>query len=416
MKIFPRCAFTLIELLIVIAIIAILAVVVLLALNPAELLRQSRDANRVSDMATLTNALNLYTTDQAGSQSFSMGIASDTYFSIFDPTATSTAGDQCQGLNMLSLNTSVGQSWQCASSSTYRSVNTTGWLPVNLISLSAGSPIGSLPIDPTNQTSSGLFYAYNTNGNQFEVTADLESSKYKAQYGQTPQTSLFPEIISGGTPTVSALYNPSGLVGYWPMDEGSGSSTQDLSGNSNIGTWSGTPAGTSGYYSGGKVGSWAGYFNGSSDMVSIPDTASLDLSSALSVSLWLKTSGGMAMDILTKSTTSPNYSMDITGKIRFFGYEGATPVGYTTGVGNILNDGIWHYVVGTYDGSFFKLYEDGALVASGGAVGNLSTNANALQVGYRPAVGFFLGSIDDVRIYNRALSAAEIQAMYNAEK
>ncbi len=55
--------FTLIELLVVIAIIAILAVVVILTLNPAELLRQSRDSNRVSDFATLKSAIGLYSED-----------------------------------------------------------------------------------------------------------------------------------------------------------------------------------------------------------------------------------------------------------------------------------------------------------------------------------------------------------------
>jgi prepilin-type N-terminal cleavage/methylation domain-containing protein len=57
MYVSSRKAFTLIELLVVIAIIAILAVVVVLTLNPAEILKQSRDSNRVSDMDTLTHAL-----------------------------------------------------------------------------------------------------------------------------------------------------------------------------------------------------------------------------------------------------------------------------------------------------------------------------------------------------------------------
>lgn len=67
-----RRAFTLIELLVVIAIIAILSVVVVLSLNPAETLRQSRDSNRVSDLDTLTHALSLYQADQGtvGGQGF----------------------------------------------------------------------------------------------------------------------------------------------------------------------------------------------------------------------------------------------------------------------------------------------------------------------------------------------------------
>src|SRR5271154_2180592 len=60
-----RKGFTLIELLVVIAIIAVLAVVVILSLNPAELLRQARDSNRVSDMATFKSAIALYLADVA---------------------------------------------------------------------------------------------------------------------------------------------------------------------------------------------------------------------------------------------------------------------------------------------------------------------------------------------------------------
>ena len=58
-----RSGFTLIELLVVIAIIAILSVVLILTLNPAELLRQARDSNRVSDLATLKSAISLYLAD-----------------------------------------------------------------------------------------------------------------------------------------------------------------------------------------------------------------------------------------------------------------------------------------------------------------------------------------------------------------
>src|ERR1700691_308696 len=95
--------FTLIEILVVIAIIAILAAVVVLTLNPAELLRQSRDANRVSDMATLTSALSLYNTDQSGASTFSMGSTTTAYPSTSDPAATSTAGTNCLTAGFLTL-------------------------------------------------------------------------------------------------------------------------------------------------------------------------------------------------------------------------------------------------------------------------------------------------------------------------
>src|ERR1700733_4058065 len=94
-----RRAFTLIELLVVIAIIAVLAVVVILTLNPAELLKQSRDANRISDIATINQSLALYLEDVGGG----MGTSSILYPSLPDSSATSTVGDQCQAAGLPTL-------------------------------------------------------------------------------------------------------------------------------------------------------------------------------------------------------------------------------------------------------------------------------------------------------------------------
>ena len=155
-----EAAFTLVEFLIVIAIIAVLSVVVVLVLNPFQLLFQSRDSNRVSDMAALNVALGIYSAQ--GGNSF--GNANTIYISIPDPTATSTAGDQCQGLSLLAAPS--GTSYFCASSSTFRNTNGTGWIPVNLTTLPGGSPLGQLPIDPVNQSSSNFYYTYVTGGGQ----------------------------------------------------------------------------------------------------------------------------------------------------------------------------------------------------------------------------------------------------------
>ena len=178
----PKKGFTLIELLIVIAIIAILAVVVVLVLNPAELLKQSRDAERVSDLATLTSAVNLYASDQAGSANFSLGSSSVTYISTPDPNAT-TAGTDCSdmGANFL-----AGGYFHCAASSTFRNVSSTGWIPINFNAMSAGSPFGALPVDPVNSTSSNLYYAYQPVGSGFRITANPESQKYQAALAANP--------------------------------------------------------------------------------------------------------------------------------------------------------------------------------------------------------------------------------------
>jgi type II secretory pathway pseudopilin PulG len=68
-----RSAFTLIELLVVIAITEILSVVVMLTLNPAELLRQSRDSTRIADMGTLNTALGIFSEDVGSSMASALG-------------------------------------------------------------------------------------------------------------------------------------------------------------------------------------------------------------------------------------------------------------------------------------------------------------------------------------------------------
>ncbi len=412
-------AFTLIELLIVIAIIAVLSVVVILTLNPVELLKQARDANRISDMATLTTAVNLFLTDTGGSAS--LGLASTSYISITDPTATSTTGNQCQGLNLPALSTSTGQNWQCAASSTARKNDGTGWLPLNFSTLSTGSPLGQLPQDPINQTSSGLFYSYSAQGTQYAVAAIMESSKYKQQYGTNPPTPLFPEaVIKGNNPSVSVLFSPTGLVGYWPMDEGAGSTTVDKSGSGNNGTWSGTPAGTSGYYSAGKVGTWGGSFDGTSTRASLGATTPILFpmaNASRTLTVWIKTSqssGGFGIINYGNGGTGYDNILYIVtpGYASFKQQGGANRIdGGTT----IVNDNNWHFIVFTYDGSNQVLYVDGVLVNSrSGAILNTTSGSNNYfgDSGY----GYFQGLIDDVRIYNRTLPPAEIQALYNAEK
>jgi len=72
----------------------------------------------------------------------------------------------------------------------------------------------------------------------------------------------------------------------------------------------------------------------------------------------------------------------------------------------------WHFVVGTYDGSQIKLYTDGTLSSSTPKTGAITPATTVSYIGRLD----FNGKIDDFRIYNRALSAAEIIALYNASR
>ncbi|HVN26280.1 MAG TPA: type II secretion system protein [Candidatus Paceibacterota bacterium] len=151
--------FTLIEVLVVIAIIAVLAVVAILDLNPAELLKQSRDSNRLSDMATIKNALSMYLDDAEMPVLGSPATCYEDLQSTSDCPWSATASD-----------TPLGN----ASSS----IDGSGWIPVDFDELSAGAPFGSLPQDPINSTSGNYFYSYIVNGTDFKVTATMESKVY----------------------------------------------------------------------------------------------------------------------------------------------------------------------------------------------------------------------------------------------
>ncbi len=418
--------FTLIELLVVIAIIAILAVVVVLTLNPAELLRQSRDSNRVSDMDTLNSALSLYSTDQSAAPSFSLGSSSVVYVSIPDPAATSTAGTNCASLGLPAL--PVTYSYHCAASSTYRNANGTGWIPVNLAAISSGDPLSNLPVDPTNQSSSRLYYTYTTNGAQFEVTAAMESAKYGLG-GSNDQ-------ISGDGGSLASVYEKGSrlglepldygdptLAGYWPLDEGSGGIAYDDSGTNATGTWYGSTP----YYTTGKIGPYAGSFNGANDYVNMGNPTALQSTNALTVSAWINPSVTTSwLRIVSNSWQSGSLGgvIDLStgGSSNVFCFIKTTSGSPSiSSPSNSISAGSWAHVVCEYSGSSLSLYINGVLVNQTLVGGTLSYSngypwAIGAEMGTSTPAEFFNGAIDDVRIYGRALSASEVAAMYNGGK
>jgi prepilin-type N-terminal cleavage/methylation domain-containing protein len=150
--------FTLIELLIVIGILAILVAAVVVVLNPAQLLAQARDGQRMSDLDALRSAVSLYlaTADSA--------------------TLTTTSTYTVAG-------TATPTGWTGASVNNSTAVTGTGWVNVDLTKTAGGSPIAKLPIDPTN--SGNYYYGYKaaSTTNTFKLITRLESSKYASKMG-----------------------------------------------------------------------------------------------------------------------------------------------------------------------------------------------------------------------------------------
>ena len=249
-------SFTLIELLIVLGILAVIATVAILALNPQELIKQARDTQRMADLATLNKALAVY---QSSGQ-MSLGSATTVYVSV---PANQT---NCSDLGLPTLPS--GYTYACVTSSTLRSVNGTGWIPLAFSSVSYGAPLEKLPVDPINTTTTRNYYIY-IPGGSWELATAMESAKFKMG-GGADQASKdggpYPGLYEEGT-NLSLLpidYGDSSLVGYWKFDEGGTPTTAtDYSGSNTVGSWAGTGA----HYAQSpvKVGSYSAQLNGSDD-------------------------------------------------------------------------------------------------------------------------------------------------------
>ena len=209
--------------------------------------------------------------------------------------------------------------------------------------------------------------------------------------------------------TKSALATSAGLVAAFAFDEGSGTTVTDASGTGNNGTTANTT------WAAGKNGG-ALSFNGTSSRVTIPDSASLHLTTAMTLEAWVDKTATNAgwRDVIYKGDDNYYLSASSASNNRPAGggiiggtyseaYATATPATNT-----------WVHLALTYDGSAVRLFVNGAQVASTATTGNIATSTNPLSIGSDPIYGqYFQGLIDDVRVYNVALSAAQIQTDMN---
>jgi hypothetical protein len=147
--------------------------------------------------------------------------------------------------------------------------------------------LSSLPIDPQNTSSTGLFYTY-VSGGSFELTAAFKSSKFKlGGYKDIVSTDggLYPDLYEvGSNLSLQPLdHGDTSLVGYWPLNEGTGTIAYDKSGKGNNGTWNGTS--TPHYVT--SNGKMVGYFNGVSDYVNTTNVLNFGVT-GFSFATWFK--------------------------------------------------------------------------------------------------------------------------------
>jgi cysteine-rich repeat protein len=204
-----------------------------------------------------------------------------------------------------------------------------------------------------------------------------------------------------------------GLVAYWDFEEGNGTQVNDLSGNSNDGTL------ISGQWSDGKFGG-ALEFDGSSDYVKIPDDAATLHPAELTFTAWFQVNQIGDWGSILGHSGWPKLQVGPSGEISITDLPdsvGAAGSDLNSAVG-LIAAGSWYHAAFTYDSlNRMKLYLDGVEVAQGLGIGPLNNWITAdwfIGISDTPAASasdFFNGTIDDVRIYNTALTGAQIQGI-----
>jgi fibronectin type 3 domain-containing protein len=360
-----------------------------------------------STIAGFTPSLANRIAQPTGTTYVDSGLAGGTYY--YKVTAEDTAGQLSQPSNQATAN-----------------------VPPDLApTVSITAPSGGATVSGTITVAASASDDVQVAGVQFRVDgANLGAEDTSSPYSASWTTSAFPNGShtltavardSAGQTTTSAPVTvtvsnaapppPTGLAAAYSFNAGSGSTAADSSGNGNGGSISGAAWSTLGKYGN------ALSFDGVNDLVTVADSSSLDFTTSLTIEAWvfptdtsswhtvvLKEQPGQLVYALYASTDTPAPGGHV--------YVNADT--WARGpIGLPLNT--WSHLAVTYDGSTIRLYVNAALVASlGGVVGSMPNSTLPLDIGGNNVWGeWFAGRIDEVRLYNRALTQAELQTDMN---
>jgi hypothetical protein len=201
----------------------------------------------------------------------------------------------------------------------------------------------------------------------------------------------------------------SGPIAAYSFNEGAGTTLNDRSGRGHTGTISGATWSPAGGRFGGALS-----FDGVNDWVTVNDTAVLDLTTTMTLEAWVNPSAvtNWRTVLLKERTGGLAYALyGANGASRAAGYVniGGTDIGVNATANLALNT--WTHLAVTYDGTTIRVYVNGTQVATRAQTGAMATSTSVLRIGGNSVWSeFFQGLIDEVRIYSRALTAAEIQA------
>jgi len=208
------------------------------------------------------------------------------------------------------------------------------------------------------------------------------------------------------------------LVGLWHFDEGVGTIASDSSVYGNHGTITGgaTYAGIANAMFGDALS-----FNGIDGYVTVPDSASLDITGNITVEGWIKmtsfsqqaTVAGKWKDISGTNQRGYMLAVHTDGTPRF--YVSTDGINYPAAVGPALSLGSWYHLAGTWDGTNIKVYVDATTVSTGQTV-SIFSNDQPLLIGANDGFGgssrkFTNGIVDEVRVWSSVLAASQLDDM-----
>jgi hypothetical protein len=232
--------------------------------------------------------------------------------------------------------------------------------------------------------------------------SEMSESDVRSHYSET-----LPRFTTSEKPVRGLIFdvNVSNPFSYNGASNNTGANLSDISGNGYVGTLSNAPS----YNVQNGIKSLS--FNGSNNYITYP-TAGLPYgASARTISIWLNPSSlsnAWAISYGNATATQSNFIGVYSGVINYGGYSNDV-----SGPAPSINT--WYHVVGIYDGTTAYMYINGYLYTSLARTWN--TVANNFQLGRQTNGGeYWNGKIGEAQIYNRALSATEIVALYNSTK
>jgi hypothetical protein len=269
-----------------------------------------------------------------------------------------------------------------------------------------GSGAGSISLSPP-----GGSYAA---GTVVTLTASPASGSVFTNWSGAASGTANPLAITINSNAVAtATFNLSGLVAWWKFDEGSGASAADSSGNGHTGTLVNGPAWTTGVKNSGLNFNPAG-----NSYVAVAD---FNPPAALTMEAWIFPGNNTGTDSIILNKHNQEYDFRLTGLGYLSGGAGGTPLTDSSfSFYDAANVNQWHHVVYTFDNvtHTHALYRNGAQVATGTNNATITNQSTQLWIGRHSQYNFgtFRGALDEVRIYQRPISAAEVLANYNSTK